>query len=395
MTRRGPELALRREPVFLLPLLLGASSISTLLLYFYGVAPMDRSVLTILLPASVLLLVLLVWAWRVRRTELLDRTLAGLWAGAIATLAYDVVRLPIAMSGVPVFKAISYFGTVILGQQAPDVTSEAVGWTYHLSNGIGFGLMYAVLVSQPRWWTAAGWGLLLEGAMLLTPYAEIFGYKLSSGFVAVSLGAHLVYGLTLWACLRAWSGGFSRGGPLRHRPSTLALAAALVPLGIGTVAADFHVRHAATIPPSPPPYLGPHLYTTWNALEPDRLASLWVLKRFVDPEARFHFVEPFSHAPYGTAFDTPEAEVRRTGGQAATEVLIARSGLGRDAKLALLARVGHLYEITPWLRPADPEAHQLGQELMEFAGRCPSSDVSPCVKRSFRFLDSWYGGSSR
>lgn len=382
--------------LFLLPLALGAASIATLLLYFYGAAGMGEGVKVLLLPALLLLALLVVWARRTGREELYERTLAGLWAGGLATLAYDVVRVPIAMSGVPVFKAISYFGTVILGQHTPTVASEVVGWTYHLTNGIGFGLMYAAVIRKPRWWTAAAWGLFLEFAMLRTPYAEVFGYKLSQGFVAISLGAHVVYGLALWLFLRQWDGWSDEPGgggrrALRHRPSIAALTFALVPLGLGTVAADFHVRHVASIPPSPPPYLGPHLYTTWNALEPDRLAAMWVLKRFVDPEARFHFVEPFSHIAHGVPFDTPEAEVRRTGGQSATEVLVASLGRSQDENLALLGRMAQLYEITPWRMPADPVAHGIGLELMGAAGRCETGEISACVERAFKFLDGWYG----
>ena len=163
-----------RQPFLLVPLLLGASSIASLLLYFYGVFDMRRGVLSMLLPAVVLLILVMLWAQRTGRQSLSHRMLAGLWAGALAMLMYDLVRVPIVWSGLPVFKAISYFGTVIVDTPAPSPLSEVIGWTYHFSNGVGFGLMYAVLVLRPHWLTATLWGLVLEGAMLLTPYAEVF-----------------------------------------------------------------------------------------------------------------------------------------------------------------------------------------------------------------------------
>lgn len=378
-----------KQPLLFIPLLLGASSIATLLLYFNGVVEMGRGVRSILLPATALLVVITLWAKRTGRIELSDRILAGLWAGALATLAYDLVRVPIAHSGIPVFKAISYFGTVILGQPAPTVTSEVVGWAYHLSNGVGFGLMYAALVSTPRWWTAVLWGLLLEGAMLVTPYAEVFGYRVSPQFLAITVGAHIVYGVTLWIALRYWLGGNAFGSSPKHRLSHLILTCAMVPLGIGITATDFHLRYRPTLSPSPPGYLGPHLYTTWAVLEPDRIAALWVLQRFIDPQARFHFVSPFSHIAHGTPFDTPEAVIRRSGARSATEVLLAQSGLEADERLGRLARMANLYEITPWRLPSDPRAQQLGQELMA-AGRCAPSEISHCVAQAFRYLDTWY-----
>jgi hypothetical protein len=389
-----PLLPLLSSPLLVIPLLLGASSIGTLLLYFYGFAEMGKSVRLLLLPATVLVGFVLIWAKRTERAELYDRVLAGLWAGTLATFAYDIVRLPIARSGVPVFKAISYFGTIILGQTVPTLTSDVIGWLYHLSNGVGFGLMYAVAVPLPQWWTAIAWGLFLEGAMLVTPYAEVFGYKLTSTFIAISLGAHVVYGAVLCLALRSWLSGQSFGFSPKKSLFYLACSFVLAPLGIGVVAADFHQLHVRTIPPSPPGYLGPHLYTTWDALEPDRLAALWILRSFVDKDAHFHFVAPFSHIARGTPFDTPEAETRRSGSQSATEVLLANHSLAQDERLAPLGRMAHLYEITPWMLPRDPQMQRLGQELMAAAGSCPAGDIMPCVERAFTYLDQRYQQAS-
>lgn len=370
--------------------MLGSASIASLLLYFYGIASMGGGTRWLLLPSLVILAVFLLWAHR-RDKAMADRVLAGIWAGALATLAYDLVRVPIAASGVPVFKAISYFGTLIFGQTSPTFASEVAGWSYHLSNGIGFGLMYAVALSRPRLWTALIWGVLLELAMLLTPYAEVFGYRLSPKFLAITVGSHLVYGAILWGALGYWQ--YSRRPERSSRGSrgrTLTALALLAPLGVGGVAFDFHTRHAATIPPSPPAYLGDHLYTTWNALEPDRVAVLWLARRYLDPEARFHFVEPFSHIRFGQAIDVPEAEVRRSGTLSATEVFLEGHDLTGDEKLQALGEMAHLFEIARWQLPSRPEVYQLGQDLMKEVGECPGSDVSPCVERGFRFLNAWY-----
>lgn len=383
--QNGGILPLAR-PAAWIPFAFGAASIGSLLLYFYGLSSMSTGTLWLLAPSLPGLVVFLYWATRRQETVLRERVMAGIWAGALATLLYDVVRVPISASGVPVFKAISYFGTVLLGQTSPTLASEVVGWGYHLSNGIGFGLMYAAFVATPRLWSAVAWGVTLEVAMLLTPYAEVFGYRLSPQFVAISLGAHVVYGASLWAGLRVWE----RRQTDPHRMRKLLTLALLPPLGIGTVAWDFHGRHVASIPPSPPAYVGEHLYVTWNALEVDRIATIWALQRFVDPEARFHFVEPFSHTTLGKQLDMPEAEIRRSGTNSATEVLLAEQDLLGDEKLKKLAEMTHLYEISRWRLPSRPEAFQLGRDLAAAMGECPPNDVHSCVERGLRFLDSWY-----
>jgi len=381
------------DPVALLGWVAAGTSISSLLLYMAGVLPLREAGLTVLVPG----LVVLGGCWMValRREDggLAGRLARGCWAGLLATFLYDIVRVPVVISGVPVFKAISYFGTVFVQVPAPTIVSECVGWSYHLSNGIGFALMYFLWVRTPRWWTAVIWGLVLEGVMLLTPYAEVFGYKLSRQFLAITIGSHVVYGLGLWMGWRWLEPGTGGGGGRSVGRKWMLASWILLPLGLAVIAADFHRRHAARIPASPPPYIGPHLYTTWDVLEPDRAAALWVWSRFVDREARFHFIPAFSVIAHGKPFDVPEAEVRRMGTRSATEVLLDQRGLTGDANLKLLATATHLYEITPWLLGTDPLATELGARIQEIERSNP--DVPPAGRAAllFEWLDSWYAGT--
>lgn len=348
---------------------------------------MESSVTSLLLPAVVVLVVIVNQASRTGKHELHTRIVGGLWAGGFATLAYDVVRLPVALAGIPVFKAISYFGTLITNQGAPTVASELAGWSYHLSNGIGFGLMYAVLLPRPRWWSAVLWGTVLEAAMLLTPYAEVFGYKLSSKFIAITLGSHIIYGLVLWATLRPFHLGRRTHARVIKRPW---LKFVPVPLGVGIVGASFFVQHSAAIPPPPPPSLGKHLYVTWNVAEPDRIAGMWVLRRFVDPEAQFHFIEPYTHFRFGTAFDMPEAEVRRSASRSVTEVLLSQHIIAMTPKLDLLGRMANLYEVAQWMRPSDPQADALGKRLLDSIASCDGTLDTVCGEKGLKFLEQWY-----
>ena len=312
---------------------------------------------------------------------------SGFWAGGLATLAYDVVRIPVAHSGVPVFKAISYFGTLLLGVQSPTPLSEALGWAYHLSNGVSFGLMYAALVSRPRLYSAVLWGLTLELVMLLTPYAEIFGYRRDGKFFAITFGAHAVYGLVLYLGLRLWTG---KGG-FQLRRSHIAAGVFCVLVGISVIAADSYRSYARSLPPSPPAYIGPHLYTTWDVAEPDRIVAMWITQRFVEPEATFYFIKPFDAIRYGQPFDIPEAEIRRHGMRSATQFLLDQRGLNSDAKLNTLARMTYLNEVTPWMLASDPEAGQLTQRLRVAAERaCGQSMSTVCIQQIFDELDRFY-----
>lgn len=367
--------------------LLGSLSVGSLIGYFHGLAEFAWLTSIALLAEGLGLLALTAWPRVERRDDLIAIVKRGLWAGGLATLAYDVARIPVAHSGVPVFKAISYFGTVFVGVESPTVLSEVLGWGYHLTNGVSFGLMYVALARKPRVYSAVIWGLMLEALMLLTPYAEVFGYRRDAKFLAITIGSHVVYGLVLWLALRLWDGGWG----VRLRPSHVVSGFVCVPLGVALIAADFHARYASELPPSPPPYIGPHLYTTWDVPEPDRVVAMWLLRRS-EPQARFYFIKPFESIKYGKPFDVPEASVRRHGVRSATQFLVEQQGINSDAKIEALARMTYLNEVTPWMLASDPEAGRLTEILRGAADReCGASLDADCAERLFTVLDQIYG----
>jgi len=374
-------------PFRLLAFLLASLSVCSLLLYFFGIGRFGL-IAPLLLAIETAGLLGLALAARTRgRRDLTGLLAAGLWAGCIATLAYDLVRVPLVHSRMPVFKAISYFGTLLLGIESESVASAALGWGYHLTNGVSFGLMYAALVRRPGAVTAVLWGIALEGVMLLTPYAEVFGYARDSRFVAVTLGSHAVYGLVLWLALK-WYAALCERWPR----GSLVAGFIGVPVALALLAADFHAIHGRSLPASPPPYIGPHLYTTWNTPEPDRLALLWLLKRRVDPAAEFHFIEPFEKIRFGRPLDLPEADVRRKGRQSATEVLVSRFGIRQDPRTALLVRTTHLAEVSKWMLIGDSEATREVDALRAIAARhCGEKLTTACLSPIFGELDRRYG----
>jgi hypothetical protein len=79
---------------------------------------------------------------------------------------------------------------------------------YHFSNGITFGVMYVALIGDGRrrsWLWAVVLATGLELAMLLTPYPQFFAIPLTALFVAVTLAAHLVFGVVLGIVTKRWA----------------------------------------------------------------------------------------------------------------------------------------------------------------------------------------------
>jgi len=72
----------------------------------------------------------------------------------------------------------------------------------------------------------------------------------------------------------------------------------------------------------------------------DRIASAWLIKRFIDPDAVFVFAPPAEFPQDAVAFDAPGVELSHHGEDCTFETLIKRARL-RDRRLARLAEVVH------------------------------------------------------
>ena len=193
---------------------LAATSIWCLLAEMYGLCSMRTFTFWILIPATVVLYALGLWD-RGRGDGTLWRGIViGSLAGLLAAVAYDIFRLPFVFSHawgltgivpqMPLYIVFPRFGAMILGQPVEQehysLAAQIVGWAYHFSNGITFGVMYVALIGQPTrrtWW----WGVLLatgiEAALLISPYGRFFGIAVTALFVWVTLTAHLIFGAVM------------------------------------------------------------------------------------------------------------------------------------------------------------------------------------------------------
>lgn len=70
----------------------------------------------------------------------------------------------------------------------------------------------------------------------------------------------------------------------------------------------------------------------------DRCATAWLLRRFVDPKARFVFLEPGAPVPRGaTPFDLPGAALGHHGRRCTFDAAVRAFGLERDPALRRVA----------------------------------------------------------
>lgn len=139
------------------------------------------------------------------RAELTRLLRVGVVSGVLATAAYDVSRfILIEVTGIAFwpFDIFQVFGQALVGDGQTGLAVEALGFVYHLANGVGFALAYTLLLGRRGVWAGIGWALVLE-ALMVSIYPGWLGMAALDEFLQVSIFGHLVYGAVLgWTAQR-------------------------------------------------------------------------------------------------------------------------------------------------------------------------------------------------
>src|SRR6266849_5879162 len=123
----------------------------------------------------------------------------------------------------------------------------------------------------------------------------------------------------------------------------------------------------------------------------DRIASAWLIKRFIDPDATFVFADPREFPKESVPFDTPGAELSHVGDDCTFETLIKRAGL-RDRRLTRLAEIVHEADLRDGKFPRD-EAR--GIDLVIRGLLAAHSDDHEVLTHGLALFEGLYVGASR
>jgi hypothetical protein len=123
----------------------------------------------------------------------------GIVVGAIATVAYDVARLvgvKVTGSSINPFGAWPLFGRALVGDESSPWIRQGAGVAFHVINGVGFGIAYALWFGglKPLWGIA--WAMVLEAAMLAL-YPGWLDIRAIREFTQITMVGHITYGLVL------------------------------------------------------------------------------------------------------------------------------------------------------------------------------------------------------
>jgi hypothetical protein len=122
----------------------------------------------------------------------------------------------------------------------------------------------------------------------------------------------------------------------------------------------------------------------------DRIASAWLIKRFIDPEATFVFANPAEFPSDAIPFDAPNVELTHYGEDCTFETLIKRARL-RDRRLARLAEIVHEADLRDGKFPHE-EARGIDAAIRAFIAASP--DDQKVLAQGIALFDGLYANTS-
>ena len=123
----------------------------------------------------------------------------------------------------------------------------------------------------------------------------------------------------------------------------------------------------------------------------DRIASAWLIKRFIDPDATFVFAPPEEFPDDAVAFDAPGVELSHRGEDCTFETLIKRARL-RDRRLTRLAELVHEADLRDGKFPHE-EAR--GIDLAVRAMLAASPDDQQVLTQGMSLFEGLYATTSK
>ena len=96
-----------------------------------------------------------------------------------------------------------------------------------------------------------------------------------------------------------------------------------------------------------PAELKSRTWVTRRHVHVDRIASAWLIRRYIDVDASFKFVDGKEYTPQPSElrFDMADAEFTHEGDRCTFETLVSRTGLDGDQALRALAEIVHDLDI--------------------------------------------------
>jgi len=129
------------------------------------------------------------------------------------------------------------------------------------------------------------------------------------------------------------------------------------------------------------------IYSTWEGFEVDKCASIWLIKRFIDKNAKIKFFPKGKTITEGIPFDMPNAIFRRYHNISTFEFFLKHHQL-MDKKLMLIGKIIHDIEINTWERKVFSKTIKIKKDIIEIINK--TNNVQNIVDQSIKYFDHLY-----
>jgi hypothetical protein len=136
----------------------------------------------------------------------------------------------------------------------------------------------------------------------------------------------------------------------------------------------------------------PLVFSTWDIFEVDKCASIWLIKRFIDPKARIVIYPKGDAITEGIPFDTPDAKFRRYQNASTYETFMRHYKIQND-RLLYLGKIVHDIEVNTWGKKAMKETRHVQNEVNTIITDANTSDE--IIEKSLLFFDAFYSESKQ
>jgi hypothetical protein len=131
----------------------------------------------------------------------------------------------------------------------------------------------------------------------------------------------------------------------------------------------------------------PKTFSTWEGFEPDKCASIWLIKRFINKDAEFKFFPKGEFIKEGIPFDTPDARLRRYHDRSTYESIIKEYKID-DPAARQIGMIIHDIEINIWEKKLYKESLEVDEKIMHIIQN--SKDNAEIIQKSDAYFDFLY-----
>jgi len=134
------------------------------------------------------------------------------------------------------------------------------------------------------------------------------------------------------------------------------------------------------------------MFVTWDGFEVDKLASIWLIQRFISPDSTVLVLPKGSPATGGIPFDIPNAAITRTFNRSSFESLVDHYDI-KDPKIVRIGMLVHDVEINLWERKMFKKSREIKIYFLDLIQT--QTEQKSLIETSNAYFDGLYQTLSR